>query len=513
VHPRLRFWLITTLGACAGVVAAYQLAHESFAFAAVLVGALLWLILEWRGGPWPEAWAVAVLLAGNILANRGFAQLSLLGQIPLLPAEAVLGVAVVGVGFRMVLRQTAAGTRDGLNLAVLVWMLIGAARLWPDFRAHGFLAIRDFATVYYALFFFAAQAFASHAPSARLIRRTVLIAMALLPLTFFAYGQFANFFLQRLTIRGVPFVYYKDDLVAAYLMTAFFLMMTLRPSPLVRSVIALAAYATAFNINSSRAAIVGLIVTSGWWAVARRWAPWKLQALAIPLGVLALAVVALVDRKDFSQSRLFGLYEHVASIVDIGGGRSYVSDERRFSGDNNRFRLVWWRAVIDETRETSPLFGLGFGADLAERFVRSYQQDLGEEFNARSPHSVIFTVLGRTGLVGLLAFLGIIAAMTVKTLRLARLARHDDRGLLPLGWWSVSWVMIMSACFGVVLEGPMGAVVFWTALGMANATSHEVPASPPTETSAGSASPPSLAGEIPEGSTEPAVAPLQNRVN
>jgi hypothetical protein len=45
---------------------------------------------------------------------------------------------------------------------------------------------------------------------------------------------------------------------------------------------------------------------------------------------------------------------------------------------------------------------------------------------------------------------------------------------VPLGWWSVAWVMLTSGCFGVVLEGPMGAVVFWTALGMANVTSAEV---------------------------------------
>jgi hypothetical protein len=31
------------------------------------------------------------------------------------------------------------------------------------------------------------------------------------------------------------------------------------------------------------------------------------------------------------------------------------------------------------------------------------------------------------------------------------------------------WAIFGSACFGVVLEGPMGAIVFWTLLGVANA--------------------------------------------
>jgi len=85
-------------------------------------------------------------------------------------------------------------------------------------------------------------------------------------------------------------------------------------------------------------------------------------------------------------------------------------------------------------------------------------------------------VLGRMGLAGLAAFLALVAAMAARTWRLARLARTDDAALPALGWWSVSWVMFVSGCFGVVLEGPMGAVIFWTSLGMANATTADLEA-------------------------------------
>ena len=37
---------------------------------------------------------------------------------------------------------------------------------------------------------------------------------------------------------------------------------------------------------------------------------------------------------------------------------------------------------------------------------------------------------------------------------------------LPL--WLAAWAILASACFGVVLEGPMSATVFWTLLGLAN---------------------------------------------
>ncbi len=77
------------------------------------------------------------------------------------------------------------------------------------------------------------------------------------------------------------------------------------------------------------------------------------------------------------------------------------------------------------------------------------------------------------GLLGLVLWIGVIGAMAARTLRLARRVRTDDSALPALGWWSVSWVILTSACFGVVLEGPMGAVVFWTALGLANSSDKE----------------------------------------
>jgi hypothetical protein len=54
--------------------------------------------------------------------------------------------------------------------------------------------------------------------------------------------------------------------------------------------------------------------------------------------------------------------------------------------------------------------------------------------------------------------------MLVRTLRSVR---STDAG--TAGLWCAAWVILVSACFGVVLEGPMGAVVFWTILGLASA--------------------------------------------
>lgn len=162
----------------------------------------------------------------------------------------------------------------------------------------------------------------------------------------------------------------------------------------------------------------------------------------------------------------------MASLFDVNGIRVYESDETLNKGDNNRFRLVWWRTVARETWNQGRWFGLGFGYDLAKSFVQTYDPAMGEDFSARSPHSIIMSAFGRMGCAGLAVFLAVAGAMVVKSWR----ALWDrSTNLLACGLWGAAWVILVSACFGVVLEGPMGAVVFWTVLGLANGMTAEAP--------------------------------------
>jgi hypothetical protein len=105
---------------------------------------------------------------------------------------------------------------------------------------------------------------------------------------------------------------------------------------------------------------------------------------------------------------------------------------------------------------------------LAARFLVEYGLTQADDFSARSPHSMIMSVFGRLGAAGLACWLAIAFAMAALALRVLREGSADQRGFVSLGW--VIWI---SACFGVVLEGPMGAVVFWTALGLANGAASE----------------------------------------
>jgi O-antigen ligase len=93
------------------------------------------------------------------------------------------------------------------------------------------------------------------------------------------------------------------------------------------------------------------------------------------------------------------------------------------------------------------------------------------------------TALGRMGLVGVAALLLIYLAQFRITLRTARAARQDSARQDALTLQAACWVVLVSSCFGVVLEGPMGAIPFWIMLGLAHhdATREPAPASPPAD--------------------------------
>jgi hypothetical protein len=77
------------------------------------------------------------------------------------------------------------------------------------------------------------------------------------------------------------------------------------------------------------------------------------------------------------------------------------------------------------------------------------------------------------GAVGLASLLALVAVLGVRTWRVVRDPAVDPAAL---GLWAAVWVIFVSACFGVVLEGPMGAVVFWSLLGLACALTRRTPA-------------------------------------
>ncbi len=409
---------------------------------------------------------LGLLIFGYITGNRGFAQLSASGSLPLFPAELGLAITLPILIWQSARTREVPWRRDEINFLLIAWIMLGCIRIVWDLRPHGVAAIRDFAMVYYALFFFVAQQSAKNSTGDGWFRGTLLAATALMLPLYLLSEAFPDFFLNTLTVRGSPLIYFKGDLAGTFLSIgtlAWFLHYEARPARRPWAFALSLTMAACMVATNNRASMLALAVPTLALAFAGRTRLLKTLAIAGIASALCLALWTHLNGKPWRDSPLAGIYERVVSITDFDGQRNYSTSSAEPKGDNNRYRVVWWETVIKETTQANPWLGLGFGHDLAENFIKTYYPDSNEPFLARSPHNFLVTIYARMGLAGITVFL-IAAAFTAKRGWQTFRPAETTGALLP---WCVSIAVFTSACFGVVLEGPMGAVVFWISLGLA----------------------------------------------
>lgn len=469
LSPVWRNRLFALFATVVAMVLGVQIAHGAW-FWPTLIAGLLAGVIAISIQPRPLlAVILAVTALGYIVGNRGFAQISLSQSFPLLPGE--LGLLLAG-GILLVQsawRHEMPARRDPLNVALLVWMAAGTIRVLFDIREFGFAAIRDYALVYYAAFFFLAQQVARDRLSGAFVLRCILYGCAALLVVHPLFTEYTAFFISTLTLRGSPLIFFKGDLAATLMAVGSVLaFVRYERSRQRRWLVVSLALAALMMTTSSRSSMVALAVGAGWLAIGGRWRFAGWLSLGAVVAAIALLFAAELENQSWRQTQLHRVYERVLSIADPFGQRVYQTDDA-FKGDNNVFRTVWWEATVTETIEGNPWLGLGFGHDLAARFVRQYFPEGNDEFSARSPHNALITVFARMGVLGLILFLAVVGLAFLSTWHAVR---RPDPHVAADGAWVGAWVMLVAACFGVVLEGPMGAMVFWTLLGLANGFAH-----------------------------------------
>jgi hypothetical protein len=408
--------------------------------------------------------AVGVVLFGYLVGNRGFAQLTPVPGIPILPAELALGICGAWLALQCAFSRQLPFRRDALNGIVLLWLIVGTARVIFDVRQFGFMAIRDYAMVYYAAFFFVVQHLMAERGARRFLIGVLIVASVAQPIATLLSTTFPEFFYTVLTFRGTPLIHFKGDLALTFMAVSAFVLAFAVEGRFRWLALIVATLVLLYVISGdNRASVLGTIAAFGWllFSRARRFVGG--QALAVAGTFLIMAALALFFEAGWAQKKFHGVAERVHSLTDFFGSGTYVSEESSMKGDNNRFRAVWWKTVVEETLDRNPWFGLGFGHDLAAAFLREFNPEMADDFTARSPHSIIVSAIGRMGAVGLAGFLLLCGALTVRTWRAVR---DQSTSRADLGLWAGVWTILISACFGVVLEGPMGAVVFWSLLGI-----------------------------------------------
>lgn len=498
MNPRARLFLVASAAAAAAVWLAAELASGSYfwpgLFAVIALAGVLVHLLKIEA----DTILLGLVIFGYIVGNRGFAQFMPFPGLPLLPAEAAL---LVALGWRLV--RSAFARRlpvehDRLQWLILAWLVIGGVRFGFDLPRHGFLAARDFAVVYYALFFFIARHMAQDAAARRYLIGCVIAGCIVLTFTFPLSEAFPQLFTRWLRLGSTLFIVYKSDLVLSLIAAGSILVFEWATGARRYWAWPLASAMFFYTmVGDVRAVLVGGVSALLLLALARRWLFPLVQASLAAIGLLGLIAAAVFANHSWAGDKLAELGAQAGSVISVARPGSDFAP-KSYKLDNNRFRLVWWRSVATEVWDTNPIFGLGFGHDLAAGFLAEYDQDLGDDFVTRSPHCIAVTALGRMGLVGAVLWTAFCAVLLTRFWRALR-----DRATAPvdIGLWCCLWVLLVSATFGVVLEGPMGAVVFWTILGLL----YPAPAGPAgdAESSPDAAAPLPSAAETASAVTQP----------
>jgi len=127
--------------------------------------------------------------------------------------------------------------------------------------------------------------------------------------------------------------------------------------------------------STSRAAWVGLLLglvlaaVAGVFSVHRHILFLGLAAILPVLGCISIYV------DDYYQTRVYAIYEHTLSFVDFSGNRTYKNQDSLATGDNNSFRLAWWKIILFDTLRTLPLAGNGFVSEASNRISEEMEQD------------------------------------------------------------------------------------------------------------------------------------------
>ena len=426
---------------------------------------------DWRPLEREFGIALAVILLGYMFLGKGFAYLHIPVGFPFYVGEIVLSLGLLAAALRprMLFR------RAFHTLPVKLYVLFFVDVLGE----YGIDSMRDAALYYYGLFMILVfELVLGKGRLERAIRaygRAAAVFIIWIPVALLLF-YFTRPLLPLVPGTDVPLLVYKggDMLVhAAGAMTFALLVKTTLDKSREWSILLYFSPALAAMLLVNRGGLVSFACALGVaFVLGRGRSLWRPLLAVTSVALLLLIIDPRVKVRRNKEISIEATVESVRSIfVDAG-----------YREGTKQWRLSWWSQIVDETFSGRYFWkGKGFGTNLAD--VHGFQV-VREGSKLRSPHNVHMTVLARMGVPGFLLWVllqGALAWRFYSSWRRARDAGNEYlRGILA--WVLCYWVaFIVNSSFDVYLEGPQGAIWFWSVMGLGLATSHMDPGPPGQE--------------------------------
>lgn len=443
---------------------------------------------------------LCALLLGYALMGKGFAYLHIPGEARLFAGELVLGLGLFAAAVS--LRFPPLALRTGVGAIFTLFLFLGLVRTVPGYVAYGMDALRDAVLYGYGLFLILVPELIDG-------RRSLLRVASLYRI--FALGYVlvvpGAFLLQRLAPQWIPLTPGTDVpllslkpgevVVHATAAVTWFLLVPRvgRPAePLPDAPIeeergilwhAVAGIGVLMSLNRGAwLSMACALACAAFFTPIRRFGrAARGLALAVPIALLFGSTLSPGEGRQISAEGLSAMVRSVFTEVDDRGLGAMQGTKD--------WRLRWWSLIAEETF-TGPWFwtGRGFGVNLAD--VHGFQvHSAMAERRLRSPHNSHMTVLARMGVPGLVLWVLLHGALAVRFLAAWRKARDAGDTFLSglMAWLLCYWTaFVVNSSFDVYFEGPMGAIWFWSVMGLGVAASTLEPETPrPAEVPSGPA--------------------------
>ena len=410
---------------------------------------ILLLSILWRQIPL-DAKLLFICILGYALGGKGFAYLS--PAKPFFIGE--IAMVLCGLGFLLRWRQW--GLVDtAIHRWIWVYLIYAGIHLWLDYHFYRLVAVRDSATAYYSFFFLAAFVMFRNQKVMATFEKILKVAL------FFAIiGGFVSVLNRRFGVSfEIPGFRPHGDGFMPLLAGAMLLYMIkgIEDKKLHFMIIAVVAVGIVISIKVAGVVMIGAVICA-----AILWG--RSRALIFPgiiaagAGFVAISVATMIS-PDFFAEKISS--SEVAGQIGLEGG-----EIGGFSG-TSQWRLNWWGNIWRNTMIIGPWWGQGFGADITGPFLLEWlglQAD--PEGYARYPHCIIFTIIGRLGLIGLFIFSALFITMGFFALRYCRMFfQSPDRRDADLIACGVIIAGMVNGLVQATYEIPYGAIPHWVCLG------------------------------------------------
>lgn len=403
--------------------------------------------------------AFYTMLAGVLIANKGFATI---GLGPLFIMDGLVGLSLLGVLVNRTGRTRLIRSRIAW-LVLAGFLIVGCVALARG-RAHGLNAVMDSVINFYAL-------------------------AALVPIALFPDARAVRSFACSL---GVP---------AAIGAALFLSLQAMTQTSLGERL---------FTGSAATNATAGLILVVALW---RRISLRRLTVVILLAGAMLLGfaradwlgftvagTILLIasgkGRKHFMRMAIVGAWLAASAFVYmvavraplanrvVGEVQSFFFKESSATRDdpvaNSAWRLTAWSETWDRRIRPNIVFGEGFGRPALDGTTILIEDPAIRDDPRVQVHNGYLTFLLREGVVGLSLFLAFVLLPLRRCIVAARRLPEPEDRLLAMGIAGAILVYLVDIGFGVVIEGPMTALPFWSLVGAGYAAAAYVPLTHPS---------------------------------